>query len=108
MRERRLRQIFSPAFQGRSRLEYQAAWERGGGARAGKPKCVRILTMTAGASIAALMPRPTLAVIDDCGHMPTMERPAAVSAAMRAWLEHKIYPDDRLKTRTNRAFPACC
>ena len=83
--------IVSPAFQGRSCLEYQAAWKRGsGGARAGKPKCVRKLTMTAGASMAALMPRTPLAVIDDCVHMSTMERPAAVSAAMRAWLEQKI------------------
>ncbi len=88
MRERRLRQIFSTAFQRRSCLEYQAAWERGGGgAWAGKHRCVRKLTMTAGASMAALMPRTPLAVIDNCGHIATMEGPAVVSAAMRAWLE---------------------
>ena len=45
--------------------------------------------MTAGASMAALMPRTPLAVIDDCVHMSTMERPAVVSAAMRAWLQQK-------------------
>ena len=37
--------------------------------------------------MAALMPRATLEVIADCGHMSTMERPAAVSVAMRTWLE---------------------
>ena len=29
----------------------------------------------------------TLVVIEECGHLPTLERPHAVSAAMRDWLE---------------------
>ena len=28
-----------------------------------------------------------LVVIEDAGHLPTMERPEAVNAALRAWLE---------------------
>jgi pimeloyl-ACP methyl ester carboxylesterase len=34
-----------------------------------------------------LMPRATLKVIADCGHMSTMERPAAVAEAVQSWLE---------------------
>ena len=37
--------------------------------------------------MAELMPRATLKVIADCGHMSTMERPDAATEAMRAWLE---------------------
>ena len=36
--------------------------------------------------MAALIPGAALVVIDDCGHLSTMERPRAVNAAMRAWL----------------------
>ena len=36
--------------------------------------------------MAALIPGAALVVIDDCGHLSTMERPQAVNAAMRAWL----------------------
>ena len=32
------------------------------------------------------MPKARLAVIDDCGHMSTMERPQAVTALLRDWL----------------------
>ncbi len=35
--------------------------------------------------IAALIPNATLAVIEHCGHMSPMERPADVTAAMAAW-----------------------
>ncbi len=35
------------------------------------------------------IPGSTLAVIPECGHMATMERPEAVTAAMRAWLMSK-------------------
>ena len=38
------------------------------------------------AVIASAIPDATLAVIDECGHMAPMERPAAVAAAFRAWL----------------------
>jgi pimeloyl-ACP methyl ester carboxylesterase len=36
--------------------------------------------------IAGLIPFSRLSIIDDCGHLSTMERPEAVSAAMEAWL----------------------
>ena len=35
---------------------------------------------------AALMPHAQLVIVERCGHMLTMERPAAVSAALRDWL----------------------
>ena len=37
--------------------------------------------------IAAMIPNATLAVIEHCGHMAPMERPAEVTAAMTAWFE---------------------
>ena len=37
--------------------------------------------------MAALIPNSTLVDIPVCGHMSTLERPQAVNAAMRAWLE---------------------
>jgi pimeloyl-ACP methyl ester carboxylesterase len=33
------------------------------------------------------MPRGTLVVIEDCGHLSTMEQPHAVSAVLRYWLQ---------------------
>jgi pimeloyl-ACP methyl ester carboxylesterase len=36
--------------------------------------------------MAALIPGAELVVIEDCGHLSTMERPDAVSAALRTWL----------------------
>ena len=36
--------------------------------------------------IAAGIAGATLTLIPECGHMSTMERPEAVSAAMRSWL----------------------
>lgn len=36
--------------------------------------------------IAGLVPRATLAVIEDCGHLSTLERPEAVNQALRRWL----------------------
>jgi pimeloyl-ACP methyl ester carboxylesterase len=38
--------------------------------------------------MAALIPGSRLLAIADCGHMSTLERPEAVSAAMRVWLEN--------------------
>lgn len=39
-------------------------------------------------ALAALIPgSPTLRVVDDAGHMSTLERPAAVGQALRAWLD---------------------
>ena len=37
--------------------------------------------------IAALIPKSNLVVIEDCGHMSTMERPEAISSAMMRWLQ---------------------
>lgn len=37
-------------------------------------------------AMAAKVPGSELAIIPDCGHMSTLERPEAVSAALRAWL----------------------
>jgi pimeloyl-ACP methyl ester carboxylesterase len=34
-----------------------------------------------------MIPRGTLEVIPECGHMAPMERPEAVNAAFRRWLE---------------------
>jgi pimeloyl-ACP methyl ester carboxylesterase len=36
--------------------------------------------------MASMIPDSRLVVIEDCGHMSTMERPAEVTAAMREWL----------------------
>lgn len=36
--------------------------------------------------MASLIPNARLVVIEHCGHMTTLERPGAVTAAMRAWL----------------------
>lgn len=37
--------------------------------------------------IAAVAPHARLAVIEDCGHLSTWERPEAVTAELRSWLE---------------------
>ena len=37
--------------------------------------------------IASAIPGAELIVLEDCGHMSTLEQPAATTAAMRAWLE---------------------
>ena len=37
-------------------------------------------------AMAALLPNAKLVVIEDCGHLSTMERPEAVNAALRDWL----------------------
>jgi pimeloyl-ACP methyl ester carboxylesterase len=42
-----------------------------------------------------VIPTSTLAVVPYCGHMSTMERPAAVSEALRAWLEPIAAGEDR-------------
>jgi pimeloyl-ACP methyl ester carboxylesterase len=40
--------------------------------------------------MAALIPESRIEVIEDCGHMSTMERPEAVTTAMQEWLQHCI------------------
>jgi len=35
------------------------------------------------------IPGATLVVLEDCGHMSTLERPAAATAALRAWLRRR-------------------
>lgn len=39
--------------------------------------------------MAAAIPGARLAVIEQCGHMSTMERPQAVTALLRLWLEYR-------------------
>jgi pimeloyl-ACP methyl ester carboxylesterase len=41
-------------------------------------------------AMAALIPHSTLVVIEQCGHMSTMERPAHVTAALRNWLQQGV------------------
>ncbi|MCP5367414.1 MAG: alpha/beta fold hydrolase [Hyphomicrobiales bacterium] len=36
--------------------------------------------------MAAMIPNATLVVVEDCGHLSTLERPDEVTAALRAWL----------------------
>jgi pimeloyl-ACP methyl ester carboxylesterase len=36
--------------------------------------------------MASMIPGSRLVVIEHCGHMSTMERPAEVTAALREWL----------------------
>src|SRR6185437_10776895 len=36
--------------------------------------------------LAALIPASTLTIIEDCGHMSTLEQPDGVNAALRWWL----------------------
>ncbi len=36
--------------------------------------------------VGALVPGSTLVVVEDAGHMTTMEQPGAVNAALRRWL----------------------
>jgi pimeloyl-ACP methyl ester carboxylesterase len=38
-------------------------------------------------AIAARVPSASLVVLDDCGHLPTLEHPAATTRAARAWLK---------------------
>ena len=42
------------------------------------------------AAMAAKIPGSQLAIIPDCGHMSTMERPGEVSAALRTWLASPV------------------
>jgi pimeloyl-ACP methyl ester carboxylesterase len=38
------------------------------------------------AEMAQAIPRAKLIVVEECGHMSTLERPQAVNKAMREWL----------------------
>jgi len=38
--------------------------------------------------IVSLVPGATLTVVDDCGHLSTLEKPKSVNAALRHWLLH--------------------
>lgn len=40
--------------------------------------------------MAGLIPGAELRVIDDAGHLPTLEQPAEVTAVLRAWLESPL------------------
>jgi pimeloyl-ACP methyl ester carboxylesterase len=41
--------------------------------------------------MASRMPRARLTVLDRCGHLPTLEQPAAVTDVVRAWLHSDIW-----------------
>ena len=45
--------------------------------------------------LASGIPNATLTVIEDCAHLPTMERPQAATALMRLWLVQGRTPRDR-------------
>lgn len=40
--------------------------------------------------MAARIPRSTLTAVPECGHMSTLEQPAAVSVALRGWLATRV------------------
>ncbi len=46
----------------------------------------RLRTVETHRGMAALIPHARLVVLEHCGHMVAMERPQAVTAALRAWL----------------------
>ena len=46
----------------------------------------RLARVEHGAEMAAEIPRGQLIVLDDCGHLPTLERPNATVAVVREWL----------------------
>lgn len=46
----------------------------------------RLIPLALSEEIAAGIPNATLVVIEDCGHLPTMERPQAATALLRYWL----------------------
>jgi len=52
--------------------------------------------VTHGTTMAARMPRSRLVVLDDCGHLPTIERPEAVTVALRDWLGEVLDINRRL------------
>ena len=53
----------------------------------GRQDALTTLAMHEG--MASLLPDADLVVIDECGHMSTLERPDDVAAAMRRWLERR-------------------
>ena len=46
-------------------------------------------------AMAERIPGATLALVPDCGHMSTMERPEAVTAAMKKWFAAVIAAEAR-------------
>jgi len=40
-----------------------------------------------GSFMASRIRQASFLVLDDCGHLPTIEKPAAVTDAVRAWLK---------------------
>ncbi|HWH48111.1 MAG TPA: alpha/beta fold hydrolase [Burkholderiales bacterium] len=44
--------------------------------------------------MAAQIPGAKLVVVEECGHLSTLERPAVVNAALRGWLVHREMPQD--------------
>lgn len=48
-----------------------------------------LIPLEENAEIAAGIPNATFVVIEDCGHLSSMEQPHAVSAVLRYWLNAK-------------------
>lgn len=46
-----------------------------------------ITTLEMHAEMAAAIPRSRYAIVEDCGHLSTMEQPQAVTALLRVWLQ---------------------
>jgi pimeloyl-ACP methyl ester carboxylesterase len=49
----------------------------------------RLIPLEQSEEIARGIPNATLVVIEDCGHLPTMERPQAATALLRYWLSSR-------------------
>ena len=47
------------------------------------------MNMMEGRAQRASNPDAKLVVVEECGHLPTLERPDAVNLAMRKWLEQE-------------------
>jgi len=40
-----------------------------------------------GSFMSSRVPKASLVILDDCGHLPSLEQPTAVTNAVRAWLK---------------------
>jgi len=45
----------------------------------------RVIDLSAGLLLSAALPQSRLVVLEGCGHMPQMERPAETASAIRAF-----------------------
>ncbi|MEA2646297.1 MAG: hypothetical protein QOE92_1380 [Chloroflexota bacterium] len=52
----------------------------------------RVFPVSHGRRAARLLPKARIEVIEDCGHMPQLERPAVVVDTLRDWMRHTEAP----------------